>query len=129
MTNVLEFSEDWVILELMGHRVRGGFLTVQEIAGFKFLRLDIPLGATEEGTVEFYPPAAVYCINVATKERVDAWAEEQQRYRRPYHFAELTDGDGSDDDGDDDDANTDHADYPYTKSDLLYDANRERELP
>lgn len=37
-----EGFEGWAILELMGHRRLGGYLTEQEIAGAAFIRIDIP---------------------------------------------------------------------------------------
>jgi hypothetical protein len=38
--------EGWVVLELMGHRRLGGYLTEQEVGGVNFLRLEIPATPT-----------------------------------------------------------------------------------
>lgn len=77
------FSE-WVIIELLGHRRLGGFLTEQQIAGASFLRLDIPgagtrrdddgeleiamRGGFEGGATQFYSPNSVYAITPTTQE-------------------------------------------------------------
>lgn len=62
-----------VILELLGHRKLAGYLTETEIAGAKFLRIDVP---TDEGknVTQFYSPSAVYCITPTTKEMVSQMA-------------------------------------------------------
>ncbi len=57
--------DEWVIVELMGHRRLAGRLTEVEIAGKGFLRLDIP---TEPRATQYYSPAAVYAITPATEE-------------------------------------------------------------
>lgn len=58
-----DMFEGWVILELMGHRRLAGYLCEQEVAGAKFLRLDIPDQATQ-----LYSPSAVYCITPTSEE-------------------------------------------------------------
>lgn len=57
----------WAILELMGHRRLGGFVTEQEIAGRGFLRIGIPGDGDEDYAVQFYSPTAVYCITPSTE--------------------------------------------------------------
>ena len=58
-----ERFDQWVILELMGHRRLAGHLTEQEIAGSGFLRLDIPADAGEGWkATQYYAPGAVYAI-------------------------------------------------------------------
>lgn len=72
----------WAILELMGHRKLGGFVREVELAGGKFLRIDVPgpgvitiegdepdvartNGQNPSGpwqASQFYAPGAVYCI-------------------------------------------------------------------
>lgn len=70
MTETTEAStfEEWVILELMGHRRLAGRLREQEIAGEGFLRLDVyPGPAAEPTATQFYRPGAVYCITPTTE--------------------------------------------------------------
>ncbi len=57
----------WAILELMGHRRLGGFVTEQEIAGRGFLRIEIPGEGDAMYAVQFYSPTAVYCITPSTE--------------------------------------------------------------
>ena len=61
------------MLELMGHRRLGGFLTLIEIAGKGFLRVDIPTPETKDecgpwSATQIYSPDAVYCITPTTLE-------------------------------------------------------------
>lgn len=64
----------WAILELMGHRRLGGFVSEEEIAGKGFLRIGIPGDDGEEYAVQFYSPAAVYCVTPCTEEAARAVA-------------------------------------------------------
>lgn len=60
----------WVILELLGHRRITGLMTEVEIAGSKFLRIDIygeQSGNIPE-TTQFYAPSSVYAITPTTEE-------------------------------------------------------------
>jgi hypothetical protein len=53
----------WAILELMGHRRLGGFVSETTLAGGAFLRIDVP--GDVEGEVhstQFYSPGSVYCL-------------------------------------------------------------------
>ncbi len=60
--------EGWAILELMGHRVRPGYVKEVEMAGGKMLRIDIPIA--ESHVTEFYGVSAVYSLRPATEEVV-----------------------------------------------------------
>lgn len=61
--------DEWVILELMGHRRLAGRLREQEIAGEGFLRLDIFPGPVDEpAATQYYRPGAVYCITPTTEQ-------------------------------------------------------------
>lgn len=69
--------EGWVVLELMGHRRLGGYLSEETIAGASFVRIDIPDPAKEDDSwqaTQFYSPAAVYCITPTTRELARALA-------------------------------------------------------
>jgi|SRR3990167_11151133 len=60
--------DQWVILELMGHRRLAGKLTEATIAGDGFLRLDVYAGENQEAMVtQFYQPSAVYAITPTTE--------------------------------------------------------------
>ena len=65
---------EWVIIELMGHRRLAGHLSEVEIGGEGFLRLDIPGPDQQPTTTQFYRPAAVYCITPTTEELARAVA-------------------------------------------------------
>ena len=59
--------EGWALLELMGHRVRPGYVREVDAFGGKLLRIDIPLA--DGGMVsEFYGTAAIYCMTPCTEE-------------------------------------------------------------
>lgn len=59
--------EGWAILELMGHRQRGGYVKDVEMFGGKLLRIDIPV--TPEKTVtEFYGCSSIYAMRPCTEE-------------------------------------------------------------
>ncbi|TFF20789.1 hypothetical protein E3C22_18030 [Jiella endophytica] len=70
--------EGWAILELMGHRVRPGFVKEVEIAASKMLRVDIPVGeAGEEYVTEYYGGGAVYSLRPTTEEIARRSARER----------------------------------------------------
>jgi len=52
--------QGWAILELMGYRKAGAYISEQEIAGRKFLRVQVPLEAGD--LVQYYRPELVFCI-------------------------------------------------------------------
>lgn len=71
--------EGWAILELMGHRRLGGFVSEATLAGGAFLRIDVP--AEAEGTkpaTQFYSPSSVYCLTPTTEETARAVAKLAQ---------------------------------------------------
>jgi hypothetical protein len=67
MSNERETYAGWTILELMGHRRLGGYVTEQEIAGAGFLRIDIPGADGTPAATQFIPPSSVYCITPTTE--------------------------------------------------------------
>lgn len=80
----------WAILELMGHRRLGGYLTEEEIAGRGFLRITIPGENDETYAEQFYSPTAVYAITPTT----EAMARAAARQARPEPITrwELSEG-------------------------------------
>lgn len=63
--------EGWAILELMGHRVRGGYVKDVEMFGGKLLRIDIPVGEKpDEMVTEFYGCSSVYALRPCSEQMV-----------------------------------------------------------
>lgn len=60
----------WCLLELLGHRQRAGWLSEEEIAGAKFLRIDIPQEGDPPTRPEWYSVQAVYAIHPSDEETV-----------------------------------------------------------
>jgi hypothetical protein len=65
----------WAVLELMGHRKLGGWVTEEVVAGQAFVRIDVPGPETPDDpagekavATQFYSPAAVYCITPSTED-------------------------------------------------------------
>jgi hypothetical protein len=58
--------EGWAIVELMGHRQRGGYVKDVEMFGGKLLRIDIPV-APETTVTEFYGNSAIYALRPCTE--------------------------------------------------------------
>jgi hypothetical protein len=56
----------WAQIELMGHRREAGFVTEVEVAGRKFIRLDIP-AVDAPPTTHYYAPGAIYGIHPTTE--------------------------------------------------------------
>lgn len=77
----------WAFLELMGHRKLAGFVTETEVAGGKFLRIDVT-DSDGKSLSQFYRPEAVYCITPTTETMVRAWT--QNNSAAPVHRYELT---------------------------------------
>lgn len=68
----------WCILELLGHRRLGGYLTETEIAGSGFLRIDVPGIDGGNSVTQFVTPASVYAITPVTQEMAEAVAKRNQ---------------------------------------------------
>lgn len=70
--------EGWAILELMGHRKLGGYLTEQTIAGAAFVRIDV---VNMEGiaiATQFYSGSAIYCITPTTQDVATAFGSNHK---------------------------------------------------
>lgn len=65
-TTTKEF-EGWAILELMGHRVLGGYVREVEIAGCGMLRIDVPAIGDSPSATQYYAPAAIYGMTPTTE--------------------------------------------------------------
>lgn len=79
--------DEWVILELMGHRKLAGRLREVKIAGEGMLRLDVPGEADASKATQYYSPKAVYCITPCTEELARAYAKRCDP--APVHRFEL----------------------------------------
>ena len=71
--------EGWAVLELMGHRRLGGWLSEAVVAGSAFVRIDVPGPGEDPIATQFYAPSAVYCITPTT----EATAHAVARLSRP----------------------------------------------
>lgn len=79
--------EGWAILELMGHRRLGGFVTETEMAGAGVLRIDVPGEGDEVYATQFYSPGSMYCLTPTTEEAARAVAVRNRP--EPVHQWEL----------------------------------------
>lgn len=68
----------WTVVELMGHRRLGAFVTEQEVAGHGFLRLEIPGDDGAPAATQFVSPASVYCLTPTTEAMARAVAARNQ---------------------------------------------------
>lgn len=78
--------EGWAVLELMGHRKLAGQVSVVQIGGHAFFRIDVP-DPGAHGSTQFYSPAAVYCLTPTTEEVARGYAARVQP--RPVERWEL----------------------------------------
>lgn len=72
-----ERMKTWGILELMGHRRLGGFITEEEHFGAAMVRIDVP-GADSTVATQYYGGHAIYCLTPTTEETARAVARESQ---------------------------------------------------
>ncbi len=82
--------EGWVILEVMGHRKLGGYLTEQTIAGKAFIRLDVTNTKGKQTATQFYSPESVYCITPTTEKIAVGYGTNNQP--QPVQWWELPEG-------------------------------------
>jgi len=88
MSDTKERFKGWAILELMGHRRLGGFVSEDELAGAGMLRIDIPKSEGEGFTCsQYYSPAAMYALTLVSEEIARAVAKSNQP--QPAHSWEL----------------------------------------
>lgn len=70
--------EGWTILELMGHRRLGGYVTEVNLAGAGFLRIDVPGAEGAPVATQYYPPSSVYCLTPTSEAMAKAVAVHNQ---------------------------------------------------
>ena len=68
MTDTSSAYEGWTILEVMGHRRLGGWVTEVTIAGASFLRIDVPEGDGQPAMTQMYAPSSIYALTPTTEE-------------------------------------------------------------
>lgn len=78
MSEESKVYEGWTILELMGHRRLGGYVTEVNIAGAGFLRIDVPGADGTPVASQFYPPSSVYCLTPVAEAMARAVALRNQ---------------------------------------------------
>lgn len=80
-------TEEWAVVELMGHRQRYGRIQEVERFGSKMLRIDIPTVTTFQGEpgvswhTEFYGGSAIYAIRPMSEEMVMQTARQYGDHR------------------------------------------------
>ena len=65
---------EWCVVEMLGHRRTGGHVTEQEVAGAKFLRIDIPATPGYEPMTQLVNPSSIYALTPTTEELATAAA-------------------------------------------------------
>lgn len=87
MSGEIQF-EGWAIVELMGHRQRGGYVKDVEMFGGKLLRVDIPVEA-ETTVTEFYGCSAIYALRPTTEQIVRDFCKRSYDDPRPIKPADY----------------------------------------
>ena len=68
--------ESWALVELFGHQRIAGKVTEAEIAGGKFLQVDVPAFEGVQPVTRLYSPGAIYGITPLTEETALKLAEQ-----------------------------------------------------
>lgn len=55
-------TEQWAIVELMGHKIVAGKVSKSEMMGKPLLRVDVPAVGNTPAFTQMYGEAAIYCI-------------------------------------------------------------------
>lgn len=73
-------ESEWMVIEIMGHRKRGGLVTEVQKYGATMLRIDrYGPGDTDPFGTEYYGGAAIFAAHPATEET----AREVEKWQRP----------------------------------------------
>lgn len=70
--------EGWAVLELMGHRKLGGYVTVTEALGAPMLRIDVPGEDGKPVATQFYATSALYALTPTTEDVARALAQRMR---------------------------------------------------
>lgn len=68
-------TDEWAIVEIMGHLRRAGRISEADRFGARLLRVDVPTGPDEYVT-EYFSGSAIYRLRPATEEVARAVAEQ-----------------------------------------------------
>lgn len=66
MTEPQATFEGWCVLEQMGHKKLAGYVTEQTVAGFGYLRIDVPRDG--EPMTQLINPSTIYAITPTTEQ-------------------------------------------------------------
>lgn len=66
--------DEWVVVELLGHRRVAGRIRETQIAGAGFLRLDIPATDGHPEQTQYIAPGSVYALHPVTEDTARAVA-------------------------------------------------------
>jgi hypothetical protein len=106
MSEQNDWTASWAVIELMGHRRLGGYVSEATIAGCSMLRVDVPGADGKTMATQFYGASSVYCLTPTTEELARAVARgAQPEPVTPYELRQLPQG--RDDLGDPDQDNED----------------------
>jgi hypothetical protein len=70
--------EGWAILELMGHRKLGGYVSQEVFAGAGLIRIDVPGEDGKWVAAQLYSPSALYCLTPVTEDVARRFAKSMQ---------------------------------------------------
>lgn len=105
MSNEKSPFEGWAIIELMGHRRLGGYVSEVTFAGAAFVRIDIPGEDGKPAATQLVSPGSVYALTPTTEAIARAVAARNQpapvqRWELPQLTAEPVPAGGVSDDDD-----------------------------
>ena len=63
-----EPTEQWAVVELMGHKVVAGQVSKSELFGKPLLRIDIPESGSRKPFSQFYGLDTIYCITPVSED-------------------------------------------------------------
>ena len=86
-TNESAAFEGWCVVELMGHVTLAGYVSEQQIAGDKLIRIDIPDTESNPAFTKLVGTASIYGITPCDEETVRTLC---QRPQRPFSSYELS---------------------------------------
>jgi len=79
--------DEWVIIEMLGHRRVAGRAREMQLAGFGFLRVDIPATQGHPDQTMYVGPSSVYALHPVTEDVARAAATQFRP--EPVHRWEL----------------------------------------
>lgn len=71
-----EETQQWGIVELMGHKVVAGLISKSEMLGKPMLRVDVPSTTAYQAFTQFYGESSIYCVTFTSEEVALRTAEQ-----------------------------------------------------